>query len=81
MKRIIPGIAFLVIGFLGMIIPIVAAIPIAMNLKGWSGSRLWYVLFSPDFLNLKLFFCGFTIVFFLGFAILLIEWLCGKRQN
>lgn len=73
MKKIVSGLFLSLISFLGMIIPIAISIPLTSTLKSWSGSRLWYILFSPEFLNLKFFFFGCLFIFIVGLALVLIE--------
>lgn len=73
MKRIISGLFLILIAWLGIFIPVSIAIPLSIDLKSWSGSRLWYLLLSPEFLDLKLFFICCIVVFILGLALVIIE--------
>lgn len=83
MKKIVSGISFMIVGLAGMLTPIVAAIPLTVDmagLTGWYGSRLWYILFSPDYLNLKAFFGVCLFVFAAGFVLTLIDCFTDKQR-
>ena len=71
-KKLVSGLSFMLIGSAGVLIPIKAAIPLTTTLQSWSGSKLWYILFSSDFLDLKIVFFFFSLVFLVGFVLTLI---------
>lgn len=72
MKKLISGLFLMLIGSSGLLIPIKEAIPLTATLQSWSGSKLWYILFSSDFCNLKIFFSCSSLVFLIGFILTLI---------
>ena len=73
MKKIIVGIILIIIGNVNILSAIICAIPLCSELNSWSGSRLWYILFSSDFLNLGTFFIYSSLLILLGAT------LCAKE--
>lgn len=57
MKRFLMGLFYSVAGLVGLFFQIGISIPFVRELTEWSpayGGMLWYVMFSPEWFNLKI---------------------------
>lgn len=72
MKKAFIGISFMTIGSLSIIFQVLCAASVTGELTTWSGSRLWYVLFSPDYFDLKIVFIISVILFLTGITLSLL---------
>lgn len=72
MKKMICGMFFMIIGFLGMFIPIILAAPFVPDTNYWE-YKLWNIIFSRKYFDMAFFFGAFLLIFAIGFVILLKE--------
>lgn len=60
------AILFTVSGLAGILFQIMLGVQLVPEVKSWDGSRLWYILFSSDYLDLDIVFFGSVVLFFCG---------------
>ncbi len=72
MKKMICGMFFMIIGFLGMFIPIILAAQFVPDTNHCE-YKLWYIVFSREYFFMVFFFGAFLLIFAIGFAVLLKE--------
>jgi len=80
MKKALIGMSFITLGCLSILVQIQCAVPVAMNLKAWSGGRLWYVLFSTEYFDLRALFIVSAIVFLVGIVLSLLAYFERDKQ-
>lgn len=79
MKKAVIGIALTFLGMLSMLVQIVYAVPFVFEIDSWSGSPLWYIIFSDDYFNLKSFFLISTILFLIGLILSIIAFFVKSK--
>ena len=80
-KKIISGCFFMLIGFLGMMIPVNTAIPIVAEWSNYGGGgTLWNLLFQAKNLNLKAFFIGCILLLMTGIVLVLLGCFQDKKH-